>query len=50
MKRGTKVLVHKQTGVILGEYIKGMYEVRIMDGLRYVGVVVVPESELSLLN
>lgn len=47
MKRGTKVIIHEQTGVILGEYIRGMYEVRIMDGLRYVGVVVVPEEELE---
>lgn len=46
-KRGDKVVLRKQTGVVLGEYIKGMYLVRIMDGLRYVGVVVVPDYELE---
>lgn len=47
LKRGAQVLVHKQYGIVIDEYINNMYEVRIMDGCRHVGVVVVPFDDLT---
>lgn len=47
MTYGDKVTVHKQRGYIQKEYLPGMYEVRIWDGKRHVGDVVVPESEIK---
>lgn len=50
MQTGTKVIVHGQTATILAEYLPEMYEVRVWSGSRHVGDIVVPISEITLVE
>jgi len=47
---GMDVCVHNQNATILKEYMPGMYEVRIWDGSRHVGDIVVPTDEIKPAN